>query len=69
MVADFDLLFMATRWSAPESHQHCCFSLASDMWMVGHLMYEVLTHGRLPYADVPRPDEQLMPMVNATSCC
>jgi hypothetical protein len=22
------------------------------MWMVGHLMYEVLTHGRLPYADI-----------------
>ncbi|XP_070211557.1 uncharacterized protein [Littorina saxatilis] len=62
-VRDFELSFMATRWSAPESHQHCCFSLTSDMWMVGHMMYEILTHGRLPYTDVHRTDEELMPMV------
>lgn len=35
-------------------------------------MYEVLTHGRMPYADVAKSDEDLMPMVvkgEQTLCC
>ncbi|XP_076461355.1 uncharacterized protein LOC143293893 [Babylonia areolata] len=63
-VMDYDLSFIATRWSAPESHKSCCFSKATDMWMVGHMVYEILTHGRQPYADFDKPDEEeLMKMV------
>lgn len=38
------------RWSAPESISKGEFSKSSDIWMVGHLFYEVLTHGLLPYS-------------------
>ncbi|XP_025092565.1 megakaryocyte-associated tyrosine-protein kinase-like isoform X2 [Pomacea canaliculata] len=62
-IRDFDCSFIPTRWTAPESLQNCQFSKMSDMWMVGHLIYEVLTHGRLPYADASLDDIELMPMV------
>ncbi|XP_005098321.1 uncharacterized protein LOC101857336 isoform X1 [Aplysia californica] len=38
-----------TRWSALESLSSSEYSQASDCWMLGHLIYEVLTHGLLPY--------------------
>ncbi|GFR71111.1 tyrosine-protein kinase, partial [Elysia marginata] len=46
-----------TRWSAPESLKDNRYSAASDVWMFGHLMYEVLTHGGLPYADMEEESE------------
>ncbi|XP_070563230.1 uncharacterized protein [Ptychodera flava] len=38
-----------TLWSAPESLLNCEYSVASDVWMLGHTMHEVLTHGCYPY--------------------
>ncbi|PVD32240.1 hypothetical protein C0Q70_07673 [Pomacea canaliculata] len=64
-IRDFECSFIPTRWTAPESLRHCQFSKMSDMWMVGHLIYEMLTHGRLPYADVGPVDSELIPMVVA----
>ena len=52
-----------TRWSAPESLKSNNYSVASDVWMFGHLMYEVLTHGGLPYADIEEEDSELLKKV------
>ncbi|CAL1537254.1 unnamed protein product, partial [Lymnaea stagnalis] len=43
---------IATQWSAPESLRRCKFSKQSDVWMFGHLCFEVLTHGALPYSQL-----------------
>lgn len=67
--ADFNCSFIPTRWSAPETLTQCLFSKMSDMWMVGHLIYEVLTHGRLPYADLEKDDTKLMEMVIYLTTC
>ncbi|XP_025100800.1 uncharacterized protein LOC112568022 isoform X2 [Pomacea canaliculata] len=62
-IRDFNCSLIPTRWSAPESLKECLFSKTSDMWMVGHLIYEVLTHGRLPYADIGLDDTEVIPVV------
>ncbi|GFO40921.1 tyrosine-protein kinase [Plakobranchus ocellatus] len=51
-----------TRWSAPESLKYNKYSAKSDVWMFGHLMYEVLTHGCSPYAQVAK-DSELMEQI------
>ncbi|XP_025100570.1 uncharacterized protein LOC112567904 isoform X2 [Pomacea canaliculata] len=62
-ITDYKCSFIPTRWSAPESLKRGVFSKMSDMWMIGHLLYEVLTHGRLPYSEMKQSDTELMPMV------
>ncbi|XP_059160628.1 uncharacterized protein LOC131944132 [Physella acuta] len=41
-----------TRWTSPESLKSSVHSKASDVWMVGHLINEVMTHGTLPYTHI-----------------
>ncbi|KAM4692877.1 inactive tyrosine-protein kinase 7 [Discoglossus pictus] len=41
------------RWMPPEAIQDDDFSTKSDVWSFGVLMWEVFTHGELPYAAMP----------------
>ncbi|XP_046576086.1 tyrosine kinase receptor Cad96Ca-like, partial [Haliotis rubra] len=56
-VVDRECLSIPMRWSAPESLKRHHFSMRSDYWMVGHLIYEVITHGCLPYSDLEGQNE------------
>ncbi|XP_074642809.1 tyrosine-protein kinase yes-like isoform X2 [Tubulanus polymorphus] len=38
------------RWTAPEAAVNKKFSVKSDVWSFGILLYEIITHGRIPYA-------------------
>ncbi|XP_046563768.1 uncharacterized protein LOC124272612 isoform X2 [Haliotis rubra] len=53
-VVDRECSSIPMRWSAPESLKQHHFSMRSDYWMVGHLIYEIITHGCLPYSDLGR---------------
>ena len=48
--SDFDGL-VAIRWAAPEAVNYCRFTVKSDIWSFGVLMYEVFTFGKRPYED------------------
>ena len=37
------------KWSAPEAALHSQFSIKSDVWSFGILLYELITYGRFPY--------------------
>lgn len=39
----------AIKWTAPEVAKHHQFSIKSDVWSFGILLYEVITHGQPPY--------------------
>ncbi|XP_067656293.1 uncharacterized protein [Haliotis asinina] len=56
-VVDRECSSIPMRWSAPESLKQHHFSRRSDYWMVGHLIYEVITHGCLPYSDLEGQNE------------
>ncbi|XP_063442693.1 uncharacterized protein LOC134722993 [Mytilus trossulus] len=47
-----DYRLIPTLWSAPESILEDKYSVKSDAWMVGHLLYEVFTHGCQPYTEM-----------------
>ncbi|CAL4143947.1 unnamed protein product [Meganyctiphanes norvegica] len=64
-VADFGLsrlvdedIYMSTgsmfpvKWTAPEGLTHREFSIKSDVWAYGILLYEILTHGGIPYPEL-----------------
>ena len=38
------------KWAAPEVVLHSKFSLKSDVWSYGILLYEVMSHGSVPYS-------------------
>ncbi|XP_069739990.1 protein-tyrosine kinase 6-like isoform X2 [Narcine bancroftii] len=38
------------KWTAPEAIEHGYFSVKSDVWSFGILLYEVVTYGKTPYA-------------------
>lgn len=40
------------KWTAPEAVARRKFSIKSDVWSFGVLLYEVITHGRVPYPGV-----------------
>ena len=37
------------RWSAPEAVLYKRFTIRSDVWSFGILLYEIVTYGRSPY--------------------
>ncbi|TPP67687.1 Focal adhesion kinase 1 [Fasciola gigantica] len=43
---------MPIKWMAPESVHHRRFSSASDVWMFGVCMWEILSGGTKPFADM-----------------
>ena len=40
---------VAIKWTAPEAMKYNRFSIKSDVWSFGVLLFEVITHGRFPY--------------------
>ena len=44
------------KWMAPETIAHRSFSIKSDVWAFGILLYEMVTHGALPYPGVNNSD-------------
>lgn len=56
---------IAVRWSAEESLTKDEFSVASDVWMMSLLVYEIFTHGCWPYSElVGKETEDVMHMVS-----
>ncbi|XP_067108605.1 tyrosine-protein kinase Lyn [Osmerus mordax] len=37
------------KWTAPEAINYGSFTIKSDMWSFGVLLYEILTYGKIPY--------------------
>jgi len=37
------------KWTAPEAANDLMFTIKSDVWSFGILLYEILTYGRMPY--------------------
>ncbi len=37
------------RWTAPEAAQYQRFSVKSDVWSFGVLLYEMMSRGKMPY--------------------
>ena len=46
----FNRTKFAIKWTAPEALLHNRFSVKSDIWSFGILLYEIITYGRFPYA-------------------
>lgn len=40
------------RWMAPETFHHRKYSIKSDVWSFGILLYEIATCGQMPYAEM-----------------
>ncbi|KAM9501255.1 tyrosine-protein kinase Lyn-like [Clarias gariepinus] len=38
------------KWTAPEAINYGSFTIKSDMWSFGILLYEIITFGRIPYS-------------------
>ncbi|XP_053293197.1 tyrosine-protein kinase Lyn [Pleuronectes platessa] len=37
------------KWTAPEAFNYGSFTIKSDMWSFGVLLYEIVTYGKIPY--------------------
>lgn len=59
---DYDAIYTASRgklpikWLAPESVNYRQFSMASDVWMFGVCMWEILSIGVKPWIGIPNAD-------------
>ena len=42
----------AIRWLAPEVNMHKFFTIKSDIWSFGILLYELITYGSVPYPEM-----------------
>ena len=40
------------KWTAPEAAMYSHFTIKSDLWSFGILLYELITYGKLPYAGI-----------------
>ncbi|XP_041103507.1 tyrosine-protein kinase Lyn-like isoform X2 [Polyodon spathula] len=44
------------KWTAPEAINYGSFTIKSDMWSFGILLYEIVTHGKNPYPGMSNAD-------------
>ena len=40
------------KWTAPEAAMYNRFTIKSDVWLFGILLYELITYGRFPYPEM-----------------
>ncbi|XP_054051188.1 tyrosine-protein kinase FRK isoform X1 [Rissa tridactyla] len=43
---------LPVRWTAPEAIRYNKFSIKSDVWSFGILLFEIMTYGKTPYAGI-----------------
>lgn len=41
---------LPVKWTAPEAIRYNKFSVKSDVWSFGILLFEIITYGKMPYA-------------------
>ncbi|XP_077471699.1 tyrosine-protein kinase Lyn isoform X1 [Stigmatopora argus] len=44
------------KWTAPEAINYNCFTIKSDMWSFGVLLYELFTLGKMPYPGMTKAE-------------
>ncbi|NXQ01526.1 FRK kinase, partial [Vidua macroura] len=44
---------LPVKWTAPEAIRYNRFSIKSDVWSFGILMFEIITYGQMPYQGMP----------------
>ncbi|XP_009895690.1 tyrosine-protein kinase FRK isoform X1 [Dryobates pubescens] len=44
---------LPVKWTAPEAIRYNKFSVKSDVWSFGVLLFEIITYGKMPYAGMP----------------
>lgn len=52
-LTDWDYFFLGAKfpikWTAPEAINYGSFTIKSDVWSFGILLYEIVTYGKIPY--------------------
>ncbi|XP_023259815.1 tyrosine-protein kinase Lyn-like [Seriola lalandi dorsalis] len=72
------------KWTAPEAINYGSFTIKSDMWSFGVLIYEIITYGKIPYPGMtkgevmssvqrgyrmPQPDSCPAELYDVMMCC